>query len=95
MVTRSTLGVFGQRASDGHVFVVRMAVPTSRFFPRAIDIGFFDGNGGVFDYNPSTMMATQVGTMLGSLTLTQGSTAAAAPIAGSFSGNADVQGSPP
>jgi len=40
------------------------------------------------------MMATQVGFMLGSMTLTQGSTTAGATITGSFSGNADVQGSP-
>lgn len=90
----AVIQVFGQRASDGHIFVVSMGVPTSRFFPRVIDIGFFDGNGGVFDYNPTTMMATQVGFMLGSLTLTQGSTGANATVTGSFSGNADVQGSP-
>ena len=95
MSGQAVIQVFGQRASDGHIFVVSMGVPTARFFPRVIDIGFFDGNGGVFDYNPTTMMATQVGNMLGSMTLTQGSTAANAPIAGSFSSNADVQGSPP
>lgn len=92
---QAVVKIFGQRASDGHIIVVSMSVPTSRFFPRAIDIGFFDGNGGVFDFNPTTMMATQVGTMLGSMTLTQGSTTAGAMVSGSFSGNADVQGSPP
>lgn len=92
---QAVVKVYGQRASDGHIFVVSMGVPTSRFFPRVMDLGFFDGNGGVFDFNPATNMATQVGFMLGSMTLTQGSTAANATVTGSFNANADVQGSPP
>ncbi len=93
--TRSVIQVFGQRASDGHVIVVSMGMPSVRFFPRAFNIGFLDGSGSVLDYNPVTMGTTQVGFILGDLTLTKAATAAGAPVQGSFVVNADQPGSPP
>jgi spore coat protein H len=86
--------VFGQRASDGHVFAVSIGSLPMYFFPRGVDIGFFDGQGAVYEYNPTTDMTQQVGIMFGSMALTQGSTTANAVVAGSFTSNADVQGTP-
>ena len=87
--------VFGVRASDNHIIAVSMAVPPGIFFPRTAKLGFFDSSGMVFDYNPGTNMTSLVGYMLGDLQLAQASTGTNAPVSGSFSANADVQGTPP
>lgn len=90
----SVIQIFGQRAADGHVFAVSVGVPTPIFFPRGVDVSFFDSRGAVYEYNPVTDTTQQVGIMLGTMQLTQASAQANAPIAGSFTSNVDVQGTP-
>ena len=91
----SVIQVFGRRASDNHILVASLAVPTGIFFPREVNLGFVDSIGLVFDYNPATNMATTVGFLMGTMTLTQAAATANAPIAGSFHANVDDQGTPP
>jgi len=91
----SVIQVFGRRASDNHILVVSIGMRPSRFFPRAVDLGFFDASGGVYDYDPGTNTTAMVGFLLGNLTLTQAASSAGAVVAGSFAANADVQGMPP
>jgi hypothetical protein len=86
---------FGVRASDNHIIAVSIAIPPGIFFPRAGNLGFVDGLGAVFDFDPATNTATNVGFMLGTFTLTKASTTNGAQIVGSFDANADVQGTPP
>lgn len=90
----AVIQVFGQRASDGHVFVVSVGIPRPRFVPRDVSVGFFDAIGGVFEFDPGTNTTAYVGYMLGNMTLTQASAATNADVAGSFRANADVQGMP-
>ncbi|MCX5746603.1 MAG: hypothetical protein NT062_29350, partial [Proteobacteria bacterium] len=90
----SVIQVFGRRASDNHVLVVSIAIPTPWFIARDVSLGFFDSTGGVYDYNPATNTTTVVGYLLGPMTLTQASTTAGAHVVGSFHANADVQGTP-
>ena len=92
---RSAIQVFGRRAADGHILVVSIGMPPSRLFPRAVTLGFFDANGGVYDYDPGTNTTTQVGFLLGDMTLTAAAPTANADVVGSFAANADVPGSPP
>lgn len=92
---RAIVQAFGVRASDNHIIAVSMSVAPLAFFPREANLGFFDSFGIVFDFDPATNQATQIGFMLGTLTLTQASTTDGAQVTGSFDANADVQGTPP
>jgi len=91
---RSAIQVFGQRASDNHIVILVITVPTNRFSARSMDLGFFDGNGYVVDYNPATNTSAIVGFMLGTATLTQASSNANAAVVGSFTSHVDMQGMP-
>jgi hypothetical protein len=83
---------FGVRSSDNHIIAVSIAQAQPAFFPRIADVGFFDAFAIVYDFDPATSTATMVGLMLGTLTTTQASMTAGAPVAGTYHGNADVQG---
>jgi spore coat protein H len=87
--------IFGQRASDGHIIVVQVGTPPPIFFPRTGNLGFFDGIGGVFDFNPATNSGEVVGFMLGGFTLQNAATTNGARVRGSFTANADQPGTPP
>ncbi len=91
---KAVVQIYGRRASDGHVFALSVASEKMWFFPREVTVGFFDGSGALFEYNPTTNMTTVVGFALGGLTLTQSSTTAGGAVAGSFSSNADQPGTP-
>lgn len=84
--------VFGVRNTDSHIIAVSISQAQFRFFPRIADVGFFDAFAVAYDFDPNTNTATMMGLMLGTLTTTQASMTAGAPVAGSFHGNADVQG---
>jgi len=92
---RAIVQAFGVRASDNHIIAVSISIPPGAFFPREGDLGFFDSFGVVFDFDPATNQSTQLGFMLGKLTLTQASTTDGAAVSGSFDANADVPGTPP
>lgn len=92
---QSIVQVFGQRASDSHIIVISIAIPPSTFFPRAVNLGFFDSFALVFDYNPTTNTSATIGFALGNLTLTQAATTANAVVTGTFDSNVDLQGTPP
>ena len=92
---RAIVQAFGVRASDNHIIAVSISIPPGAFFPRTGDLGFFDSFGVVFDFDPATNQSTQIGFMLGKLTLTQASTTAGAAVSGSFDANADAPGTPP
>ena len=92
---QAVVQVFGVRASDNHIIAVSMAMPPAAFFPRSGYLGFFDTAGAVFDYNPATNTTAVVGFMLGTFTLSKAGTANGAAVEGSFSANADQQGTPP
>ena len=87
--------VFGRRASDGHILVLTAATAPERFYPRVADLGFFDAFGLVHDFDPTTGFAALVGLGLGTLRLDQAAPTASAPVAGSFTANADVQATAP
>jgi hypothetical protein len=87
--------VFGRRAADGHILVLTAATAEARFFPRVADLGFFDAFGLVHDFNPTTGIAALVGLGLGTLRLDQAAATTGAPVAGSFTANADVQATAP
>ncbi len=91
----SLIQLFGYRASDGHIVLAQISIPPSRFSPRNVDLGFFDGFGLVIDYDPATDTASIVGFMLGTMQLTAASPTGGATITGSFSTNADLQGTGP
>ena len=87
--------VLGVRSSDGHILVASISIPTYGFAPRLVDLGFFDGFGAVFDYDPDTDTAESLGFLLGTMDLTQGVAVANAPVAGNFHANIDTQGTAP
>jgi len=91
----SLIQLFGYRASDGHILVAMLSINPWTLFPRNVDLGFFDGFGQVFDYDPATDTASVVGFLLGTAQLTAASPINGATIAGSFHANADRQGTMP
>ncbi len=93
--TRTTLQALGLRASDGHVLIASVTMPSSRVTPRVLNVDVFEARGVVVDYDPVTKVSTQLGAMFGELTLSQAATTNGARIAGVFAANVDVAGTPP
>lgn len=87
--------VFGRRGSDGHIVALVMAWPQPWFTPFVFEIGFSGVFGIAIDYDPTTDTATEIGFLLGDVTLTAARAQAGAPVAGTLHANADLQATAP
>lgn len=86
--------LLGRRATDGHILAVVVAWPQAWFVPFTFDVGFVGVFGIAFDYDPGTDTATEIGFLLGTVTLDQARAVAGAPVAGSLDAHADLPGMP-